>query len=498
MDSLVLLLVSTIAGVVFGFMVSTMFFRGERSNIYARGKSEGEKERAQLEERLNSIQTRINEVLEEKGQHTEAANKLREENALLKAAQADADARLETLRKQSEEKIALIQEAQVNLLENVRSGMGERIQALEGQLSEGESIRLENMALKAAQGNAAEAPASTMDALTQPILTALEKVGASVAELESSRGAAYSTLLEQIHELAAGQSELRRKTAGMFHALRAPVRGNWGEVQLRRVVELAGMVEHCDFENLPVHESADGIQRPDLVVHLPNRRLVAVEAKVPQQQFLEALELDGEARREKLSDHAAQLRVHVGYLASRPYRAQFSAEPEFIIAFLPSEPFFAAALEQDPELMEWGAVRGVLLATPATLIALLKSVCFGWQQNVLAGNAREISGLGHILYDRLLAFTGQLDDVRRGLQRTVDCYNKTAASLETSVLPAARRFQRLGAASGDTIFSPEPVDSVPRGLRALDEAVRVPFLAQPEPAATAESQPAGAIPEAPA
>jgi DNA recombination protein RmuC len=311
-----------------------------------------------------------------------------------------------------------------------------------------------------------------IDELVRPLNESLGRVDSSIQEMEKARAAAYAGVSEQVKALAAAQEALRSETANLVHALRSPaVRGRWGEVQLRRVVELAGMIAYCDFEEQAVAVSDGGRLRPDMIIRLPNGRQVIVDAKVPLKAYLEALETGDEAARAaKLKEHAGQLRTHIDRLGGKAYWAQFDATPEFVVAFVPGEAFFSAALQQDPELIEHGVGRQVILATPTTLIALLKAVAYGWRQEKLAQNAQEISDLGRTLYERLRTFAGHLEQMGRNLEQTVAGFNRAVASLETRVLVSARKFQDLGAAGPEEIPALEPVEAQPRALAAAAES----------------------------
>ena len=302
--------------------------------------------------------------------------------------------------------------------------------------------------------------------LVKPLSESLDKVQVKIQELETSRAAAYSGLTEQLKNLGEGHSKLQQETSNLVKALRAPsVRGRWGEIQLRRVVEIAGMVEYCDFVEQESLETGSGRLRPDMLIKLPSGKLVIVDSKAPLGAYLESVEsTTDEARLNHLQHHAKQIRNHILQLGSKGYWDQFSPTPEFVVLFLPGETFFSAALEQDATLIEYGMEHGVILATPTTLIALLKAVAYGWRQEKLSENARAISDLGQTLYERLLGALGHVGDLRKNLERSVESYNRFIGSMESRVLVSARRFKELGASNGEDLATLEPIERSARKL----------------------------------
>jgi len=302
--------------------------------------------------------------------------------------------------------------------------------------------------------------------LVAPVRDSLNKVDAQIQQMEVARGDAYGELRAQVQSLITTQKELQSQTGNLVQALRTPnVRGRWGEIQLRRVVEIAGMLSYCDFTEQESVTTETGRLRPDLVVKLPGGKNVVVDAKTPLQAFLDAFETtDEEARRACLANHARQVRDHMKTLAGKNYWEQFDPTPEFVVMFLPGETFFSAALEQDSSLIEQGVLSRVIPASPTTLIALLKAVNYGWNQEKLARNAQQISALGKELHDRLRLLAGHISQVGTGLDRAVESYNKAVGSLESRVLVSARKFAELGTSVADDIPELAPIETTARAL----------------------------------
>jgi DNA recombination protein RmuC len=395
-------------------------------------------------------------------------NRLRQDLAEASQARAVAETRAA--------ETALHLNEQQTLLAQARQELAETFQALSGEALKQNNEAFLNLARSSfatlqveAKGDLAQRQ-QAIDNLVKPLQDTLHRYDDQLRQLEQSRQAAYGGLDQHLKLLTESQQRLQSETGNLVKALRAPaIRGQWGEITLKRVAELAGMVAHCDFFEQESIASDEGRLRPDMVVQLPGGRQIIVDAKTVLAGYLDAHEASTEEQRfEGMRRHAAQVRSRMDELSLKAYWNQFAQAPEFVVLFLPGEQFLGAALEHDPRLIEDGFLRSVVLATPTTLMALLRAVAYGWRQERLTEHAEEAGRLGKDLYERMAVLTEHLNDVGQALGKSVFAYNKAIGSLETRILPAARRFKDLGVSSEKEIPMLDPVELVSRKALPFD------------------------------
>ncbi len=420
-----------------------------------------------LQEKENQLalhKAEFTQLLQEKEETREHIAQLRERLVQVET-QRQADLKL------AEEKIHLISKAEAQLQDTFKALSQKALQSNNQQFLDLATSNLEKW--REGAKSDLEKRQLAIEHLVDPLKKSLEGVTSKIEALEKERVGAYASVTEQIKSLLVTQGRLESETANLVKALRTPhVRGRWGEMQLRRSVELAGMLAYVDFQEQVTCATENGSQRPDMIVNLPNGRNIVVDAKVALSAYLEALETqDPELQISHLKTHARQIRDHLTHLGSKSYWKQFENSLDFVILFLPGEAFFSAALQADPELIDFGLTNRVLLATPTTIIALLKSVAFGWKQEEVAKQAKTIAQLGRDLYERMATLATHFCDMKRSLERTVISYNKAVGSMESRVLPMARRFKDLHVTSDEILPELDLVDSMPIDTKTEELAV---------------------------
>lgn len=405
--------------------------------------------------------------LKERFQDLEKENKgLLAEISHLKQIQTELETTLLKERQAMKEKLALLDEASQKMETAFKSLSSECLKSNNQQFLDLAKATLDKYQSEA-KGDL-EQRQKAVEVIVAPLKENLDKYAQQVQAMETARQQAYGSLSQYLETMAATEQRLQLETGNLVKALRAPqVRGRWGELTLRRVAELAGMSEHCDFMEQESVSTEDGWLRPDMIVRLPNKKEVVIDSKAPLQAYLDSLECPTEEdRKVKLREHARQIQTHMQKLSSKSYWDQFPQAPEFVVLFLPGENFFSAALEQNPGLIEAGVNQRIILSTPTTLITLLRAVAYGWRQEALAENAQAISDLGKTLYERLAKLAFHFGEVGKSLDKSIQAYNEAAGSLESRVLVAARRFRELGISSKAVVPELRPQEKTARNLQA--------------------------------
>lgn len=446
MNTLQLPWVWTFAAFIAGLLLGSLV-------IWLWSRVRAQHEREQLKMQLTTVQTEYKTTYESFQELGQIHSRCQEEKEQLKIQLAQ----LQNSREADAEKLKWIEQAQMHMREAFETLAGQTLQSNSVEFLKSAREQVEIL-LRQLRGDWQTHKAELQN-LVDPLKENLTSINGHVRELEQKREGAYQGLQEQLRQLAKTHSELQTTTITLTQALKSPsVRGRWGEMQLRRVVEMAGMVKHVSF----VEQASTDSGRPDMIVYLPNGGVLPIDSKVLLESYLDALEAsDEETRKMKLGKHAKAMQNRVQELSQKKYWEQFDHTPDFVVMFVPNEPCLGAAFESTPSLLEYAIEKQVLITTPVTLLALLKTVAYGWQQQQITENARKIAEQGKELYRRLQTFIGHLFELRKDLNKTVAGYNKTVGSLEQRLLPVARRFEEMGVATSE-IDAPETIETIAR------------------------------------
>jgi DNA recombination protein RmuC len=448
----ILEIVGAVAGVAAGFAVAWAW----ASSSAGAARLELERRAAGLDATAQELKKQ-NEALQQELKLSQ--KRIEDEQKLRAAAEKEAEGQRENLAEQRR----LLDDAQVKLREAFQSLAGEALKSSSDQFMELAKAKFDSLQ-KEAEGDL-EHRKLAIQSLVDPLETALKNLSSEVSRVESARQEAYGSLRTEVQLLATTNKELREETGSLVSSLKQPqIKGKWGELTLRRVVELSGMSPHCDFQEQLSVDTEDGRLRPDLIVNLPGGTQIVVDVKVPLHAFFKAVSAQSDVEyREAMIQHSALVREHIKGLSGKEYWKQFEPTPEFVVLFMPGESFFSAALEEDRTLIEDAIEKRVVLASPTTLIALLRAVAYGWKQQLVAENAERIKDLGKELYDRVVKFAEHLSEIARGLERASKAYNNAVASFDSRLIPSARKFREMGVGSAE-IPQLEPIETFPRPL----------------------------------
>lgn len=458
------------AGAVIGAAGIWLFLRSGTARVESETEGRFSAELASRDARLAAREEKVQELAENLSARAEENSGLRDELAREKAERASLSTLLNEERKAAHEKLELVNDARAKLMDAFKALSAEALKSNNESFLELARTHLEKFQVEAKKD--LESRQKEITEAVNPVRDSLAQVDHKLQAMEKERVSSYAGLNEQVKNLALTQNRLRDETSRLVRALRTPnVRGRWGEIQLKRVVEIAGMLPYCDFDEQISVTADDARLRPDLIVRLPGGKNIVVDAKAPLEAYLNALDCEEDSEKNAhLLSHSRQIRDHMVKLSSKAYWDQFQPTPDFVIMFLPGETFFSAALEQNPHIIEEGVNQRVILASPTTLIALLRAVAYGWQQEKLTESAEEISNLGKELFNRLCVFTEHLEKLGNSLEGAVSNYNKAVGSFDSRVLVTARQFPDLGLSSNKEVPYLKQVEKAPREISAADTA----------------------------
>jgi len=453
-----------VVGLIAGTLAMQLIMKNRIIQAHRKGKAEGETERATLVERISSRDKQIEALNSTIISKETEISRLQSEYTKLNSKVAELDTRIAEERKSAQDKLLLLNDAQTKLSDAFKALSAEALSKNNQSFMDLAKTTLEKYQESAKTD--LETRQKAIGDLVNPVKESLGKFDEKIQGLEKVRLEAYVGLQGLVNELKEGQVKLQNETGNLVKALRAPiVRGRWGEIQLKRVVEFAGMIQYCDFLEQPSTDTGDGRLRPDMVIRLPQNRTIVIDSKAPLEAYLNAIDAKDEiTRSEKLKEHAKQVRNHFGKLGEKAYWEQFAPSPEFVVLFLPGESFFSAALEQDPGLIESCVTQRVIIATPTTLIALLKAVAYGWQQETIEKNVIEIGKLGQELFVRVSDMAEHAENMGKSLKKAVEHYNSMIGTIESRVLVTTRKFKALGDLSAADIPEITPVTITTREL----------------------------------